>query len=57
MSQIWWNEIKVESIKNSFRKAGISLKQDGSEDESWDFPKTIIDNYSIYDEFENSLKK
>ena len=31
-------------------------KQDGSEDESWEFPKTIIDNYSIYDDFENSLK-
>ena len=55
--QIWWNDIKDESIKNSFRKAGINLKQDASEDESLDFPKTIIDNCSIYDEFENSLKK
>ena len=27
-------EIKVESIQNSFRKAGISLKKDGSEDKN-----------------------
>ena len=39
--KIWWNQIKIESIKNSFKKAGISLKQDGSEDEEWKFPKTI----------------
>ena len=29
VSKIWWNEIKIESIKNSFKKVGISLKQDG----------------------------
>ena len=53
-----WNgsEIKKESIINSFWKAGISLPQDGSEDEKWEFPKTIIDNYTLYDDFENSLK-
>jgi len=53
-----WNgsEIKKETIINSFWKAGISLPQDGSEDEKWEFPKTIIDNYTLYDDFENSLK-
>ena len=53
-----WNgsEIKKETIINSFWKAGISLLQDGSEDEKWEFLKTIIDNYTLYDEFENSLK-
>ena len=53
-----WNgsEIKKETIINSFWKAGISLLQDGSEDEKWEFPKTIIDNYTLYDDFENSLK-
>jgi hypothetical protein len=32
------------------------LKQDGSEDEEWEFQKRIIDNYSIYNDFENKLK-
>ena len=50
----WWNQ--KESIINSFWKTGISLPQDGSADESWEFPKNIIDNYILYDEFENSLK-
>ena len=32
------------------------MKEDDSEDEEWEFTKTIIDNYSIYDDFENNLK-
>ena len=57
VNTIWsGSEIKKETIINSFWKAGISLPQDGSEDEKWEFPKTIIDNYTLYDDFENSLK-
>lgn len=41
INQIWWddNEITKESITNSCHKAGISLKRDGTEDESWEFPE------------------
>ncbi len=57
VNTIWsGNEIKKEEIINSFWKAGISLLQDWSEDEKCEFPKTIIDNYMFYDEFDNSLK-
>ena len=39
INKIWWddNEIKKDSITNSFQKGGISLKRDGTEDESWEF--------------------
>ena len=30
-SDIWYNKIKSESIINSFKKTGISVKMDGSE--------------------------
>jgi len=41
INEIWWddNEIKKDLITNSFHKAGISLKNDGTEDESWEFPE------------------
>lgn len=47
ISKIWWeneNTIKTESIINIFYKSGISLPQDGSKDEEWNFPETIINN-------------
>ena len=30
-SDVWYNKIKSESIINSFKKTGISVKMDGSE--------------------------
>ena len=39
VSKIWWNEIKIESIKGRKKKVGISLKHDVSEDDAWEFPK------------------
>ena len=54
---VWMNNIKKETIQNGFFRAGISIKQDGSEDKKWInefFPQKILDNYSIYDEFENN---
>ncbi len=55
INHIWWEtgDISFSEIKNGFYKGGISLKDDGSEDEDWEFPDKIIDHYSIYDEFEN----
>ena len=55
INHIWWEtgDISLSEIKNGFYKGGISLKDDGSEDEDWEFPDKIIDHYSIYDEFEN----
>ena len=41
----YWLIFKSESIVYSFLKAGINFKSEGGEDESWEFPKNIIDNY------------
>lgn len=58
ISEIWYgDEIKSTSIINSFKKGGITLNQEGLEDDDWKIPETIINNYSIYDEFENKYKK
>jgi len=57
INHIWWetNDITSDGIINGFKKGGINLKEDGSEDEDWQFPAKIIDNYSIYDEFEFNI--
>ena len=42
----WWNEkngIKKELIINSFRKSGIMLKMDGSEDDLFEYPNEIVE--------------
>lgn len=58
INDVWWTEkIKKSSIINSFHKAGITLKLDGSEDENWKFPETMTNNFSIYDDFEKKIKK
>ena len=57
INKIWWddNEIKKDSIINSFHKAGISLKRDRTEDESWEFPEQFKDDDNIYKQFENMI--
>ena len=41
ISEIWWsNIISNNTIKNSFKKAGINLNLDGSEDYLFHWPKT-----------------
>ena len=42
----WWNEkdgIKKEFIINSFRKSGITLKMDGSEDDLFEYQNEIVE--------------
>ena len=41
VSEIWWsNNITEETIKHSFKKGGIILKNDGTEDELFIWPKS-----------------
>ena len=57
INHIWWEseDISSKEIKDGFHKGGITLKDDRSEDDKWEFPTKIIDNYSIYDDFENKI--
>ncbi len=59
INHIWWetNDITSTSIINGFKKAGINLKDDGSEDDNYAFPVTNISesNYSLYDSFEKKI--
>ena len=59
INYIWWetNDITKSLIKDSFKKGGITLKDDGSEDEFWNIPNKIIDNFSIYDQIESKINE
>ena len=40
IAEIWWSDkISEETIKHSFKKGGINLKKDGSEDVIFNWPK------------------
>lgn len=45
----------TNTIRNSFHKAGVSLKNDGTEDENWKFLEQFKDDDNIYEEFENMI--
>ena len=47
---IWYNKIKKDSIIKSFKKTGISIKMDGSENSMVDIPENIIENFDIPNE-------
>lgn len=47
---IWYNKIQKDSIIKSFKKAGISIKLDGSENNMVDIPENIIENFDVPNE-------
>ena len=48
---IWYNKIRKEVIINSFKKKGISIKMDGSENYLVDIPDNILENFENPDEY------
>ena len=44
------NKIQKDSIIKSFKKAGISIKLDGSENNMVDIPENIIENLDVPNE-------
>lgn len=63
ISESWWsNDINEEMIKVSFKKGGIYLKLDGSEDSLYNCPRQSemvliedIQNKSFKDSFSNEI--
>ncbi len=50
-SDVWYNKIKSESIINSFKKTGISVKMDDSENHLVNIPEIILKNFNNPEEY------
>lgn len=50
-SDVWYNKIKSESIINSFKKTGISVKMYGSENYLVNIPEIILENFNNPEEY------
>lgn len=56
IEDIWYNNIDVsaETIVNSFKKCGISNSLDGKEDDLFEWPDEVSNNYPLKKENDNS---
>ena len=55
---VWTNDIKEEIIINAFKKTGITVKEDGSEDElCLDNISEKVDDEDIIDDFKAQMKR
>ena len=50
-SDVWYNKIKRESIISSFKKTGISVKMDVSENHLVNIPEIILENFNNPEEY------